>query len=273
MQRNGSETLLKRDTSPAETLTSGQSLTCAPTISKATRNAISSPASADGPLLSELLDGPMIAPSGPDPVPVSRFRALDSERATPIDATYGPLFSALSPSAALQSSLESRLIARLDVNGSPEYALTWKKRTLPAGLPICVLRASARRTSGSGFTGWPTPCAVEMDQQPETVFARKRRLSASTGIHRGPALPLGSAVHLAGWVSPTARDGTRGNKPERPTDTGIPLSQQVAETGSSAALNPAFSLWLMGYPSAWISCAPEATPSSRKSRRNSSVPV
>lgn len=30
------------------------------------------------------------------------------------------------------------------------------------------------------------------------------------------------------WVSPTAQDYSRGNKPPRPTDTGVPLSQQVA---------------------------------------------
>jgi len=30
------------------------------------------------------------------------------------------------------------------------------------------------------------------------------------------------------WVSPTAQDGTRGNLPARPHDTGVPLSQQVA---------------------------------------------
>ena len=63
-------------------------------------------------------DGRKIGQSGPDHAPVSRFRALDSEKDMPINDTSGPLFNASSPSAALQLSLESRLRARMDVNGS-----------------------------------------------------------------------------------------------------------------------------------------------------------
>ncbi|MDR7062031.1 hypothetical protein J2X38_004116 [Sphingopyxis sp. BE235] len=54
------------------------------------------------------------------------------------------------------------------------------------------------------LSSWPTACATEPDQQPETVMARKQRLSESTGVHRGPALPLGSAVHLSSWSTPMA---------------------------------------------------------------------
>lgn len=71
--------------------------------------------------------------SGPAPVPVSRFRALAKDRATPTSGTCGPLFTASSPSAVLQRSLESRLRARMDVNGSQEFALTWKTWDMPAG--------------------------------------------------------------------------------------------------------------------------------------------
>lgn len=67
--------------------------------------------------------------------------------------------SSLSRSARLQSSLESRLRARLDVNGSLEYVLTWKHWNMPSQPPICALRASVRRMQGSGFIGWPTPSA------------------------------------------------------------------------------------------------------------------
>ena len=47
----------------------------------------------------------------------------------------------------------------MGVNGSPLYALTWSDWDMPAGVPICRLRALARRTLGKGFGGWPTPMA------------------------------------------------------------------------------------------------------------------
>jgi hypothetical protein len=48
-----------------------------------------------------------------------------------------------SPSAALQSSLESRLKRRLDGVGSTLFSLTWKAKVTPAGRPLCRLAALA----------------------------------------------------------------------------------------------------------------------------------
>jgi hypothetical protein len=45
-------------------------------------------------------------------------------------------------------------------------------------------------------------------------------------------------------------------------------SGSPAQTEKRGQLNPDFSLWLMGYPPEWVSCAPLATRLSRKSRRN-----
>ena len=120
---------------------------------KDTPECTSLPESEDGPLPSDGQDGQTTNPSGQDHVRVSRFRAVDSEKDMPINDISGPLFIDSSLSADLQKFLESRLVAILDTNGSPEYELTWKQRDMPAGLPICALRPSVRRTSGNGCTG------------------------------------------------------------------------------------------------------------------------
>jgi hypothetical protein len=124
-------------------------------------SATSSPASADGPMPCASPDGLTTDLFGRAPVPVSRFRARESDRGTPMPVTYGPLFIAFSPSIDLQRSLENKLRARLELNGWRGYALTWKSLDMPSGPPICRLRASARHMHDSGFFGArvPTPSA------------------------------------------------------------------------------------------------------------------
>ena len=245
---------------------------------EATRNAISSPASRGGATPSASPAGPMNNPSGPAPVPVSRFRARDSGRAMPTSDTSGPLFTTLSPSAALQSSLGSRLRARMDVNGSPEYALTWSTWDMPAGPPICRLRASARPTSASGFSGWPTP---------RSCSAMGAELTPEAMAKAGERFPnLETIVARVGWPTPTAGDGAKLDATRPVIERRLAAGKQVGvagavrvfgatpsgspeRTASPGALDPAFVSWLMGYPPEWLSCAPSAMPSSRKSRRSS----
>jgi hypothetical protein len=319
-----------------------------PPTSEGTTSATSLPESAAGPTPSDLPDGPTTAPSGPAPVPVSRFRARASKKAMPTNDTSGPLFTNSSPSADLQRSLENRLRQRMAANGSPEYALTWKMHDMPSGPPICALRASGRRTSGKGCSGWPTPNAGPQNDTDTKWQERRARIKAEKKNGNGFGLTLGMASQLAamagwptpmagtpaqngnnaagdndssrktvelvsgwptpkeqnsrgpsikrdglwdiaqtaGWATPTTRDWKDTGDPKKlralvdngsEETLGRQVHQSPAPTESHdespptkpASLNPAFSLWLMGYPIEWARCAARVMRSSRKSRQPS----
>ena len=126
--------------------------------SEDTNSAISSPESAGGPSPLHGPDGE--GQSGPAAVPVSRFRAQESGKAMPTNATSGPLFNNSSPSATLQWSLESRLRQRMEGSGCPLYELTWSQWDMPAGPQICRQRASASTIAEADSFGLhPTPMA------------------------------------------------------------------------------------------------------------------
>lgn len=180
-------------------------------------NVISSPVSADGPTPCNSPGGPSIDRSGPALAHASLLARLDKDWVRLTHATSGQSCATSSASAVLQSCLESRLRAVLDCAGSMEYALTWKRRVTPSGRQICALRASALRTSGNDCSGWPTPLSA-----PDSPASHGQM----SGQYRRAMAKI-----LTGWCSPTAQDGTRGNKPPRPWDTGVPLSQQAVLAG------------------------------------------
>ena len=162
----------------------------------------SSPGSEAGPLPSSSPSGQMTAPPGPAPVPANPSASRAKLEAWATSGTYGPLFIGSSPSAVLQSSLENKLRARMDVNGSLEYVLTWKSWDMPSGPPTCALRASQRRTKDKGSTGWPTPRATD-------------------GSNGGPNQAGGALSHdaaLSGWQTPKTPTG--GGQAERTTRGG-----------------------------------------------------
>lgn len=206
-----------------------------------TDDATSSEASAAGKSRSNSRAGRKTSPSGPGPVPVNRFRVPANAPARRTNGTSGRNSTASSASAGLQQSLESRLRAMTDLNGSMEYLLTWKNSVTPSGRVICRLRASARRTSDSDssgwLNGWPTPASQNADAGPnprgnvgerftlqtaaglagwstpdasaindgeslESFEARRAKLKAKGINGNGAGMPLAISAQLAGWPTP-----------------------------------------------------------------------
>jgi hypothetical protein len=226
-----------------------------------TGTSTSSRGSEDGLAPFVLQDGMTADEYGPALAPANPSVALARDAGLTTTDTCGPSSPDSSGSADLQRCLESRLRHRLDVNGSPEYALTWKSWDMRSGPPICALRASRRRISDSGCIGWPTPVVNDTTGS---------QYAYASGDHNRPCLKLPGAAMLAGWATPTTRDWKDGaecqNVPENAL-LGRQAFQSSAATGSTAGyrLNASFSLWLQGYnPDVWASCAVRGMPSSRK---------
>jgi len=241
-----------------------------------TSDATSSAASADGNTRSRSRGGRRGGKSGAAVARVNRSQAQAALKAFSTRGTYGPLFNASSPSAGLQRFLASRLQARLGVTGSPEYVLTWKTLDMPSGVRVCQLRASARRTSDSGSSGWPTPDAGAQNITDSTWEQRREAIKAKGINGNGFGLTLGMAATLAGWPTPQVHDAQgpkseeavaemrragRGgvanlNETARLAGLGIDPNPSPAATAKPGVLNPAFVRWLQGFPPIWDATAP-----------------
>ena len=200
-----------------------------------TRKPTSLPESEDGPTHYGSLDGLTTNPSGPALAPANPSPTPGKVLERPTSATSGRRCSGSSKSAALQSSLESRLTVLMAGLGSPLYDLTWKTQNMPWGGALFRLRASGLRTPGIGFSGLlPTPVASEeRDSALPEVLAKCDR-----------------GGRLGRWIC--ARSST---------------ARSIREPVSA---DPALSRFLMGYPPEWDAYAPTEMPSRRKSGRSSS---
>lgn len=195
-----------------------------------TPSAISSPGEDSGASLPGLPDGPTTNPSGPPapPAPASAQQVKASGLQTLV--TSGRTSHASSASAALESSLASRLQQRLDTAGSTLFQQTWKRKATPLRRRYWEHTASAPRTSANGFTlsQWTTPqahdvtgrhkrqkeihgtahgCAcLVLDAELASWSTPKAEDSESTGAHRGKPDTLHAQSQLSAWASPSARD-------------------------------------------------------------------
>ena len=193
-----------------------------PATCAALRNATFSPVSAYGATHSDLLGGVMTDLFGPVPARVNLSARQAKELGLMTSGTCGQPFTTSSKSASLQQSLESRLQAKTATLGSTLYTLTWKPWVTPSGRSRFRLRASVRRTSETGSTGWPTPTTADGSGGGQAKRAMGETRHGSN---------LNDFAMLAGWPTTTVADASRGVKEARPWDTGKPLGQIVALAG------------------------------------------
>ena len=273
----GCRTSLLRGTSPPDESIPVPSQTSSQKRSPPRRSSMLSPASASGPTPSDSPAGPTTGPSGPEAAPASPSAPPESGEGSMTNATSGPPGSISSASAALQSSLESRLRLATALRGSTLYTLTWKQRVTPSGRSISALRASAPRTSdsdcSSSQSGWVTASARDWKDTPgmatETEDGRTRldQLPRQAQLAGWPTTTKedarSSARHgymITGNAGTTLLDAARMASPARRTATGEILTGCTAEMPAGGQLNPSFSRWLMGLPVVWDMCAPTSTP-------------
>lgn len=199
-----------------------------------TRKPTSSPESVDGPTRCGSPDGLTTNPCGPDLAPANPSPPPEKDLAKKTSATYGPSSDASSRSLDLQRSSENRLRALLEGTGSPLYDLTCKRWAMLSGPSIFAVRASARRISDNGCSGWPTTTAQNADNAARRTGPKKgTKGEAALGLTRVDATRL---VVVAGWPTPCQQDGPNAG-PSQGSDR-LPGAAALASRAS-----PAMSGW------------------------------
>ncbi len=198
------------------------------------------PGSGGGPAPSVWPVGQTTGRSGPGHVPANLSARQAADLGLLTSGICGLPGTGSSGSVVLQRFLASRLVGLAGLGGSTLYAAIWKPWITPAGRQYCQLAASGHRTSGSAFSGWPTPTARD--------YRSDRSRKSSSELYGTKGQPLARVVLYAvpGWDA---------------TGSALPMA-------ACGLLNPEHTRWLMGFPPGWSSCADTETLLCRRSRRN-----
>lgn len=203
-----------------------------------TPNATSSQASQAGHTHSLSRVSPPTSPSGPEAAHANLSARQAKAMGLMTSGTYGPPSTGSSHSAALNSLLVSKLQAITLILGSTLYSLTWKAWITPQQRSLSRLRASVRRTSATGPTGWVTPTTRDWKDSGKDITPRN-----DTGKNRYDQLPR--QANLRGWPTALAHESRLGYQRRRGDTRG---SQESLTTVVVNGLAPPGDPRLAGYP-------------------------
>ncbi len=192
-------------------------------------SATSSQALASGHTPFAKQDGQTTDPSGQDLARANLSARQAKEQGLMMSGTCGQHSTTSSASAALTSSLVSKLRAKTASVGSTLYTLTWKQRATPAGRSISALRASARRTSASASGGlghgWATPTTRDHKDSGNLETSMYRQ----SGQLRDDTVPR--QAWMAGWTTPIVQDSKQSGLAPSGTGHSLKLSFEVQKSG------------------------------------------
>ena len=213
-------------------------------------------------------------PSSQAAFPVSPSPPPENGRALRMNATCGRKCAALLPSCGPVGCLGKMLLAS-SIWGSTKRSLTWQKRDTLFSHSYFRLAASAHGMSASELLSsrlmFPTPLASDNNTARDAasldvflsdngIFRKRNRNGAIW------SLSLSAAVF---YLTPVASDGFRSTlKPSAfdPAKKDGNLSAQIISqerpVSETAALNPDWVEWLMGFPKGWTDVS--SGPPSRK---------
>lgn len=175
-------------------------------------------------------------------------------------------------------------VPRRDASGF----LLWPTATVAGNYNVKGLSPTSADGLATAARNWSTPRASPNENR------TTKATPSQTAWRHGAYL----VVEAMRWATPSSRDhkdtpgmATTGTNPNGSTrdrvdqlprqayawagTTPSPSEAQTEPFDSSRpkprrkGLNPRFGLWLMGFPVAWLDCAPSGTRSSRKSRKSS----